>query len=104
MMISQAPCFRARSDTCNLVFAYSLGYPNLLLISPPPDGFRVKEIRVFQSVRFLILILAASTMAAAIGFSGSIAEAKTGKKGSVEVGFLASPPPGFQNVLLNVTG
>jgi len=43
-------------------------------------------------------------MAGSIGFNASIAEAKTGQKGSVEVGFLANPPQGFQNVLLNVTG
>ncbi|WP_304829827.1 hypothetical protein [Candidatus Binatus sp.] len=39
-----------------------------------------------------------------MGIGGSVAEAKIGQKGSVEVGFVGVPPPGFQNALLNITG
>ncbi len=64
----------------------------------------MKVIRVYQSVRFLILPLVFSILITVIGFGGSVADAKFSQRGSVEVGFTGVPPPGFQNVLLNVAG
>ena len=62
----------------------------------------MREIRLYQFVRFLIRALVFSILAIVIGFGGSVAEAKFSQRGSVEVGFTGVPPQGFQNVLLNV--
>ncbi len=63
------------------------------------DGFRVKDFFVYRTVRHLTLsfiVVICLLMAATVP-----ARAGNGKA-QVVVGFVGSPPPGFQNVLLNV--
>jgi len=62
------------------------------------DGFRVKDFFVYRTVRSLIVPIFVVTCV----LLGGAPLAHAGKKSSVVVGFVGTPPPGFQNVLLNV--
>ena len=62
------------------------------------DGFRVKDFFAYRTARSLIVPIFVVTCV----LLGGVQPASAGKKAMVAVGFVGTPPPGFQNVLLNV--
>ena len=60
--------------------------------------FRGNDLHVYRTVRGLMfsLALAIPMTLAAVGSAGAVTKA------AVEIGFVGQPPPGFQNVLLNI--
>jgi hypothetical protein len=98
MAISQAPCSIGRSFERLYSCLRTLVRLSQSLTQFFIDGFRVKYFFVHRTVRGLIIPLAI-VFCALLANAGA---AWAGKNSSLEIGFVGVPPPGFQNVLLNV--
>lgn len=98
MAISQAPCSIGRSFERLYSCLRTLVRLSQSLAQFFIDGFRVKYFFVHRTARGLIIPLAI-VFCALLANAGA---AWAGKNSSLEIGFVGVPPPGFQNVLLNV--
>ena len=98
MAISQAPCSIGRSFERLYSCLRTLVRLSQSLTQFFIDGFRVKYFFVHRTARGLIIPLAI-VFCALLANAGA---AWAGKNSSLEIGFVGVPPPGFQNVLLNV--